>query len=217
LVNVAASYIQLQRTIRAGQETIDAGGSVPTQVDFSNDMPRSTPFTSALGAELLILSPQEIDVLSTLEANMALTRGQLQDFSTGKRSFGLLTVRSLSQGIAHDMNILAQAFEKIAPSRKLNVESQPPELASMSVAAPCRSAKGTAAVKSEPGPPMTLGSAAAARVRLIVWCKECRHQVEPDPAVMAARYGAETPVSIGGSGCSLPLRQPAGRYAGERD
>jgi Zn finger protein HypA/HybF involved in hydrogenase expression len=49
-------------------------------------------------------------------------------------------------------------------------------------------------VKSEPGPPMTLGNAAAARVRLIVWCKDCRHQVEPDPADMAQRYGAETPV-----------------------
>ncbi|HKM69993.1 MAG TPA: hypothetical protein VJX94_08010 [Stellaceae bacterium] len=41
---------------------------------------------------------------------------------------------------------------------------------------------------------MTLGSAAAAQVRLIVWCKGCGHQVEPDPAEMAARYGAETPV-----------------------
>jgi hypothetical protein len=29
---------------------------------------------------------------------------------------------------------------------------------------------------------MTLGVAAAASVRLIVWCKECQHQVEPDPA-----------------------------------
>jgi hypothetical protein len=29
---------------------------------------------------------------------------------------------------------------------------------------------------------MTLGNAAAARVRLIVWCWACRHQVEPDPA-----------------------------------
>jgi hypothetical protein len=44
------------------------------------------------------------------------------------------------------------------------------------------------------GPQMTLGNAVAARVRLIVWCKECQHQVEPDPAAMAARYGAETPV-----------------------
>ena len=34
-------------------------------------------------------------------------------------------------------------------------------------------------------PPMTLGNAAATRVRLIVWCLDCHHQVEPDPAEMA--------------------------------
>ena len=44
------------------------------------------------------------------------------------------------------------------------------------------------------GPPMTLGTAAAAQVRLIVWCKACQHQVEPDSAEMAARYGADTSV-----------------------
>ncbi len=49
-------------------------------------------------------------------------------------------------------------------------------------------------MKSEPGPPMTLGVAAKAGVRLIVWCKACQHQVEPDPAEMAARYGADTSV-----------------------
>jgi hypothetical protein len=49
-------------------------------------------------------------------------------------------------------------------------------------------------MKSEPGPPMTLGGTAAAGVRLIVWCKACQHQVEPDPAEQAARYGAETTV-----------------------
>jgi hypothetical protein len=37
---------------------------------------------------------------------------------------------------------------------------------------------------------MTLGNAASARVRLIVWCRDCQHQVEPDPAEQAARYGA---------------------------
>jgi hypothetical protein len=42
---------------------------------------------------------------------------------------------------------------------------------------------------------MTLGAAAAAGVRLFIWCKACQHQVEPpNPAEMAARYGAETPV-----------------------
>src|SRR5262249_49632941 len=40
-------------------------------------------------------------------------------------------------------------------------------------------AKGAGRSKSPPGPPMTLGGAAGAGVRLIVWCKECQHQVEP--------------------------------------
>jgi hypothetical protein len=39
---------------------------------------------------------------------------------------------------------------------------------------------------------MTLGNAATALVRLLVWCKACGHQVQPDPAEMAARYGADT-------------------------
>jgi hypothetical protein len=46
--------------------------------------------------------------------------------------------------------------------------------------------------KSELGPPMKLGNAAAARVRLIVWCLDCSHQVGPDPTEQSERYGAET-------------------------
>ena len=63
-------------------------------------------------------------------------------------------------------------------------------------------------MKSEPGPPMTLGGATAAHVHLIVWCKACRYQAEPataslraaeggtsaDPAEMAQRYGPDTPI-----------------------
>jgi hypothetical protein len=72
-------------------------------------------------------------------------------------------------------------------------------------------------VKSENGPPMTLGNAATARVRLIVWCKDSWHQVEPDPGEMAARYGAETSVPDWRERLGLhPLRQPAGRYGGEQ-
>ena len=44
------------------------------------------------------------------------------------------------------------------------------------------------------GPPATLGSTAAAQARLIVWCRDCRHQVEPEAAEMAERYGTETTV-----------------------
>jgi hypothetical protein len=48
----------------------------------------------------------------------------------------------------------------------------------------------TARVKSSPGPRATLGSTAEAHLRLIVWCRDWRHQVEPDPAEMAERYPA---------------------------
>ena len=41
---------------------------------------------------------------------------------------------------------------------------------------------------------MTLGSAAKAHLTLMVWCKDCRHRAEPDPAELAERYGAETTV-----------------------
>jgi hypothetical protein len=47
-------------------------------------------------------------------------------------------------------------------------------------------------MKSERGPPATLGSSAAAGVRFIGWCKACSHQVEPDPTEQSERYGAET-------------------------
>jgi hypothetical protein len=36
-------------------------------------------------------------------------------------------------------------------------------------------------MKSQPWPPATLGSTAAAQARIIVWCRDCRHQAEPDP------------------------------------
>jgi Zn finger protein HypA/HybF involved in hydrogenase expression len=36
---------------------------------------------------------------------------------------------------------------------------------------------------------MTLGTAAAARVRLVVWCKACGHRAEPDPAEQEGKPG----------------------------
>ena len=50
------------------------------------------------------------------------------------------------------------------------------------------------AMNSYSGPPMTLGNAAAAHVRLVVWCKACGHRSEPDPAEQARWHGAEAPV-----------------------
>jgi hypothetical protein len=64
-------------------------------------------------------------------------------------------------------------------------------------------APGSLALKTEPGPPMTLGNAAEAKFRLIVWCRDFAHQVEPNPTEQAQRYGAETRFSIGASGWSV--------------
>jgi hypothetical protein len=67
-------------------------------------------------------------------------------------------------------------------------------------------------MKSYIGPPATLGSTAAAQVRIIVWCRDCQHQVEPDPAEMAERYGAETAVLDWPDRLVCPpVRRPADR------
>jgi hypothetical protein len=47
--------------------------------------------------------------------------------------------------------------------------------------------------ESESGP-LTLGQALAAHVRLIVWCKGCGHQSEPDVATQVAHHGSGMPV-----------------------
>jgi hypothetical protein len=60
-------------------------------------------------------------------------------------------------------------------------------------------------MKSQPGPLMTLGAAAAANVRIIVWCRDCQHQVEPEPGEQARLYGAEISVLTGGIGSSAPI------------
>jgi len=49
-------------------------------------------------------------------------------------------------------------------------------------------------MKPYTGPPATLSSSAAAKVRVIVWCKDCRHKVELDPAAQVAHHGANLPV-----------------------
>jgi hypothetical protein len=46
---------------------------------------------------------------------------------------------------------------------------------------------------SETGP-ATLGTTAKAHLLLRVWCLECRHQVDVDPADQAERHGADLSV-----------------------
>ena len=50
-------------------------------------------------------------------------------------------------------------------------------------------------VRAEPtGDAPRLRGSAAAGVRIVVWCKDCQHQVKPDPVEMVRRYGADVSV-----------------------
>jgi hypothetical protein len=128
LLNVSLSYIQAQSLISTTLSAILRGDIRPEILDFSKVLPREMPFTAALGTELLLLSESEIDVLSTLASNTVRTRDQMQDMSP--KPFGLVSGTALASVVAHDMTILAQAFERIAPERKLQSVGGEPELAS---------------------------------------------------------------------------------------
>jgi hypothetical protein len=47
------------------------------------------------------------------------------------------------------------------------------------------------AIQRALGAPATLGTTLNAHLALIVWCKACAHQVEPDLAEQVARYGPD--------------------------
>ena len=69
-------------------------------------------------------------------------------------------------------------------------------------------------MRTEPGASMTLGGAAKAAVRLIVWCKSCQHQVDPDPAKMVSRHGARPCSTVTkGSSAAPPFRHPTEIWA----
>jgi hypothetical protein len=55
---------------------------------------------------------------------------------------------------------------------------------------------------------MTLGGAAKAAVRLIVWYKACQHQVDPDPAEMVSRHGARPCSTVAKGGPAAPPFRP---------
>jgi hypothetical protein len=73
------------------------------------------------------------------------------------------------------------------------------------------------AMRSRPVPAATLGSTARAHLKLIVWCKDCRHQVESDPADGAAIRRRDNGARLGGKAGVQPVRQPSRQYGGERD
>lgn len=60
---------------------------------------------------------------------------------------------------------------------------------------------------AESARPATLGRILATHLRLIVWCKACRHQAEPDVAELVERYGAGSSISVAPTLMTAPQMQ----------
>lgn len=122
LVNLTAGLLDSKHMMDAAIRTIRAGGPAPGKIDLSDYFPRAMPFMESLGVELLLLEVTAIDALTTLHANLAQTRRAMESNAQivkGTAGLSLAIATQISQSLSHDMKILAEAFEHVAPIRKL--------------------------------------------------------------------------------------------------
>ena len=130
LVSIAAGLLQAKTLVDAALEQIhSAGGTIPGS-EIASTLPREMPLTTSLGAELLLLEQPALDALVTLQTNLAISRINLEQFADADVQFGLLRLGALAVGLGHDMSILAQCFERISPTRELQLPGEQPALAS---------------------------------------------------------------------------------------
>jgi len=129
LVDVAAGLIDAKRVVDAACTSLEAGGTVGEKLNMTWIMPRYMPFTESLGLELLILEQPVINALVTLRSNLSITRLGMEEITEGRESFGFLRITALSNGLGHDMRVLAKVFELTAPDHEFVLgDDQPPEL-----------------------------------------------------------------------------------------
>lgn len=120
LVNLAAGMLDAHRIITSDIEAI-AAGAVPGAFEAERYMPREMAIVSGMGAELLVLSEREIDVLSTLMSNLQITRGSIADRAAIGGALTLMDASLLKSEFAHDLGLVAEAFEEFAPTRKFRM------------------------------------------------------------------------------------------------
>lgn len=129
LVDVAAGLIMAMPIVEGGISFAKNGGVIAAPA-FNICSPRNMPFTDSLSSELLYLDQSALDSLITLRSNLAITREIMKEVieSDPAEPFGLLKMGRIAGGIAHDMKLLAATFEQIAPTRKIELPQQVPEL-----------------------------------------------------------------------------------------
>lgn len=125
LANAASGLIATNAFLRS---CISAGATLsPSYLRAHRPLPM--PLTEGLGVELLNLSSQQVDVLSTLLCNMRRTDQNFGDFIELNRDLQPLQTEALKNAVSFDMKILSAVFEQIAPNRQLSLQGQKPQLA----------------------------------------------------------------------------------------
>jgi hypothetical protein len=133
LVTTAVGYLNAKRettTSLSPDASHVVGGFAPVLGAIGQHLPRGLPLTSNLGTELLILEESAIDALITFQGCLAMTRMNVDQAIERGPLVSRLVVMGIDLLISHDMGLLAECFEQIAPTRKMQMPDKQPELAS---------------------------------------------------------------------------------------
>lgn len=127
LVSVAGGLFEaadfVGTVVRSPRTNVSSG-------DLADYVNRPMPFTTALGAELLALSPREIDQISMLRSGLSQTETLMLKEKNPTAPVSPAALQAILSGIRRDMRLLADAFEAFAPERTLTLDGETPERAS---------------------------------------------------------------------------------------
>ncbi len=132
LVTTAIGYFNAKHEIEISlsPDASVSAGYGPVLGAIGQHLPRGLPVTSNLGTELLILEESAVDALITFQGCLAMTRMNVDHAIERGLLVSRLAVMGIDPLVAHDMGLLAECFEQIAPRRKMQMPGEQPELAS---------------------------------------------------------------------------------------
>jgi hypothetical protein len=118
LISISGSYIRLTRVLMEALELLKEGESLSYKHNIFMYQPMPMMITWNFRAELLVLSPTEIDSIVILHHNVELTRYNIREFYSKDGVFHPKNIYSFSQEVAFDLTLLAQAFHHFYSDRK---------------------------------------------------------------------------------------------------
>jgi len=129
LVDVACAVMTTKRLADAAF----ISGVAVRASELLGPFPRPISFVRDLGADLPLIDDATIDALAMLESNLEITRQNLEERS--RQAVPMLSpvigLTGVVKLLSHDLEILAQCFEHVAPARRLDLEGKGPEIASV--------------------------------------------------------------------------------------